>query len=159
MPPESAESANHVQDQSPGTALRNSKAMTKLIIAFGTFSLGLKLNIARLLLSLSPSSSTPSTHQFIPVPVPHSTQTLGMPELCRVVEEAKFTAREKRYNNPKPQPWIVLKLVVFFTIGIMGYAGYVYIGRFCLDGIRGRRDGVSKGAASEFSFFFVRSAF
>ncbi|KAL0057793.1 hypothetical protein AAF712_015551 [Marasmius tenuissimus] len=68
-----------------------------------------------------------------------------MPEICRVVEEAKFNAREKRYNNPKPQPWIVLKLVVFFTVGIMGYTGYVYIGRFCLDAIRGRRNGVSKG--------------
>ncbi|KAL0567887.1 hypothetical protein V5O48_014107 [Marasmius crinis-equi] len=69
-----------------------------------------------------------------------------MSELCRVVEEAKINAREKRYNNPKPQPWIVLKLVVFFTIGIMGYTGYVYIGRFCVDAIKNRRKGVSRGA-------------
>ncbi|GAW06737.1 zf-DHHC-domain-containing protein [Lentinula edodes] len=68
-----------------------------------------------------------------------------MPEICRVIEEAKFTAREQRAAKNKPQPWIVLKLMVFITTGIMGYAGYVYIGRFCVEIIKGRRNGASKG--------------
>ncbi|KAJ3809767.1 zf-DHHC-domain-containing protein [Lentinula aff. lateritia] len=68
-----------------------------------------------------------------------------MPEICRVIEEAKFTAREQRAAKNKPQPWIVLKLMVLITTGIMGYAGYVYIGRFCVEIIKGRRNGASKG--------------
>lgn len=55
-----------------------------------------------------------------------------MPQLCRVVEKAKYTARERRYNRAKPQPWIVLKLMVFVTTALLVYAAYVYIGRFCV---------------------------
>ncbi|KIK66341.1 hypothetical protein GYMLUDRAFT_38150 [Collybiopsis luxurians FD-317 M1] len=68
-----------------------------------------------------------------------------MTEICRVVEEAKHTAREQRAARNKPQPWIVLKLMVFITTGIMIYAGYVYIGRFCVDMILRKRSGGSKG--------------
>ncbi|KAJ3972005.1 zf-DHHC-domain-containing protein [Lentinula raphanica] len=68
-----------------------------------------------------------------------------MTEICRVIEEAKYNAREQRAAKSKPQPWIVLKLMVFITIGIMGYAAYVYIGRFCLEMIKGERIGVSEG--------------
>jgi len=39
----------------------------------------------------------------------------------------------KKAANTKGQPWIVLKLMVPLTVGIMGYVAYVYIGRFCLD--------------------------
>jgi palmitoyltransferase len=41
-------------------------------------------------------------------------------------------AREDRYARhearARPQPWIVLKMVVFLTLGLMGYAAYVYVG-------------------------------
>jgi len=78
-------------------------------------------------------------------------------QLCRVISEAKYTARSNRYNRTKPQPWLVRKLMVFVTLGIIGYTGYVYIGRFCVgilsngqhgDGM-GRR--IGRGAGSEHS--------
>lgn len=73
-----------------------------------------------------------------------------MTEICRVVDEAKYTARVQReMASNKAQPWIVLKLMVFITAAIMVYAGYVYIGRFCVNIILGKRDGVSKGAGGE----------
>ncbi|KAG7087782.1 hypothetical protein E1B28_013723 [Marasmius oreades] len=68
-----------------------------------------------------------------------------MSQVCRVVEEAKFNARDKRYKNPKPQPWIVLKLMVLFTLGIMIYTAYVYIGRFFVSILDGRVEGVGSG--------------
>ena len=41
--------------------------------------------------------------------------------------------REKRHKRrSKPQPWILLKFAVFLTLGIIGFAAYVYIGRFCV---------------------------
>ncbi|KAK7447090.1 hypothetical protein VKT23_014304 [Stygiomarasmius scandens] len=76
-------------------------------------------------------------------------------QLCRVISEAKYTARSNRYNRTKPQPWLVRKLMVFVTLGIIGYTGYVYIGRFCVgilsngqhgDGM-GRRIGRGAGIA------------
>ncbi|KAI0791040.1 zf-DHHC-domain-containing protein [Abortiporus biennis] len=56
---------------------------------------------------------------------------------CGVVERAVERSREKseRRKN-KPQPWIVLKLAVGMTAGILGYAFYVYIGRLCVPMIR-----------------------
>ncbi|KAF9262065.1 zf-DHHC-domain-containing protein [Marasmius fiardii PR-910] len=69
-----------------------------------------------------------------------------MPQICSVVEEAKFKAREKRYNNPKPQPWIALKLMVFFTLGIMIYTAYVWIGRFFISVLDRKIRGVSRGS-------------
>jgi len=39
--------------------------------------------------------------------------------------------RERRAQ--KQQPWIVLKLAVFLTIALNGYAAYVYVGIFCRD--------------------------
>lgn len=58
---------------------------------------------------------------------------------CGVIEEAAEHAREKRYNRTKPQPWIVRKLMVGVTTGIIGYAGYVYIQRLCVPMVRGER--------------------
>ncbi|KAI0651141.1 zf-DHHC-domain-containing protein [Trametes meyenii] len=52
---------------------------------------------------------------------------------CGVVEEAREKSAARR---SKPQPWIVLKLTVFITLGIIGYAFYVYIGRLCVPMIR-----------------------
>ncbi|KAI0633015.1 zf-DHHC-domain-containing protein [Trametes polyzona] len=54
-------------------------------------------------------------------------------QCCGVVEEA----REKRAaRRAKPQPWIVLKLTIPITVGIIAYAFYVYIGRLCVPMIR-----------------------
>ena len=47
-------------------------------------------------------------------------------------QEAKYRAWEIREARTEPQPWIVLKLVVGITIGIISYAAYVYIGRLCV---------------------------
>ena len=51
---------------------------------------------------------------------------------CGVIQEAKYQAREKHAQKTKPQPWIILKFTILITIGIVGFASYVYIGRFCV---------------------------
>ncbi|KAJ7258059.1 DHHC palmitoyltransferase-domain-containing protein [Mycena haematopus] len=61
---------------------------------------------------------------------------LSTPTFCGTITEARLAAREKRER--KPQPWAVRKLTVALTLGIMGYAGYVYAGRFA---VRLMRDG------------------
>ena len=72
------------------------------------------------------------------------------PRCCGVVQEVVDEARMKKAANTKGKPWIVLKLMVPLTVGIMGYAAYVYIGRFCLDMIRGREGAEgSRSAGSE----------
>ena len=38
--------------------------------------------------------------------------------------------RDKRRS--KPQPWIILKFTPFFNLGIIGFATYVYVDRFCV---------------------------
>lgn len=64
---------------------------------------------------------------------------------CGVVEESVSRSREKRdKRREKPQPWIVLKMTIGLTLGIMGYAFYVYIGRLCLPMIR-HNDGAING--------------
>jgi hypothetical protein len=72
---------------------------------------------------------------------------------CGVIEEATYQAREKRERQTKGQSWVVLKLMIGFTLGIMGYSTYVYIGRFCLKMIQ-RREGAggSRGTGSEYPF-------
>ena len=41
--------------------------------------------------------------------------------------------REKRRKRrSKPQPWILLKFAIFLTLGIIGFATYVYVDRFCV---------------------------
>jgi palmitoyltransferase len=55
---------------------------------------------------------------------------------CAVIEEAADQAHERRFNRTKKQPWIVLKMMVFFTAGVMGYTAYVYLGRLCANMIR-----------------------
>ncbi|KIM41877.1 hypothetical protein M413DRAFT_27435 [Hebeloma cylindrosporum] len=55
-----------------------------------------------------------------------------------VIEEAADTARKKQLDRTKPQPWIVRKLMIAVTLGLMGYAAYVYIQFLCLPMIRGQ---------------------
>lgn len=41
--------------------------------------------------------------------------------------------QEKRHKRRStPQPWILLKLAVFLNLGIIGFATYVYVDRFCV---------------------------
>lgn len=69
---------------------------------------------------------------------------------CGVIQETKYQVREKRAQREGPQSWIALKLTIFVAIGIMGYAAYVYIGRFCVPMIRGDPDALgSRALASE----------
>jgi len=53
------------------------------------------------------------------------------------VQETRYAVKARRESRTKPQAWLVRKLMVAITVGIMGYAGYVYIGRFTLGMING----------------------
>lgn len=79
---------------------------------------------------------------------------------CGVIEQARYEARAKQYARTAPQPWIVLKLMVGVTVGIMAYSAYVYIGRFCVGmikhGRRSRSGSGSEGMGSECHCFCVR---
>ncbi|KAJ6465743.1 hypothetical protein C8R45DRAFT_1022218, partial [Mycena sanguinolenta] len=68
---------------------------------------------------------------------------LDKPTFCGTITTAR-ERREKRLS--KPQPWLVRKLTVPLTAGIMRYAGYVYAGRFAVRLMRGgrRREYISK---------------
>lgn len=56
---------------------------------------------------------------------------------CGILEEAANRSLERRATRrEKPQPWIVLKFAVGLTSGIIAYAFYVYVGRFCVPMIR-----------------------
>ncbi|EIN05184.1 zf-DHHC-domain-containing protein [Punctularia strigosozonata HHB-11173 SS5] len=72
---------------------------------------------------------------------------------CGIVAESARAARQRRYARQKKQPWIVLKLAVFITVGIMVYACYVYIGRFCVPMIH--RSSGALGSRSEGIAFLV----
>ncbi|KAF8920141.1 DHHC palmitoyltransferase-domain-containing protein [Mucidula mucida] len=65
--------------------------------------------------------------------------------ICRVIEDAKYEAREKRATRDTPPPWITVKLMVPITFGIMVYAAYVYIGRLCVPAIRQRSSVLDRG--------------
>ncbi|KAF8064338.1 DHHC palmitoyltransferase-domain-containing protein [Lyophyllum atratum] len=78
------------------------------------------------------------------------------PTCCGVIEEAAYRSREKRAARTKPQPWIVRKLMVAFTLGIMGYSAYVFVGRLCVDMIR-RRDGVGGSRGTGIALLVVFS--
>ncbi|KAF5334879.1 hypothetical protein D9611_010041 [Ephemerocybe angulata] len=68
----------------------------------------------------------------IPPPHPRARpEEAPTPTCCGVVQESVERAREDRYGPQAaatPQPWVVLKMAVAITFGLMGYAAYVYIG-------------------------------
>ncbi|KAJ7645337.1 DHHC palmitoyltransferase-domain-containing protein [Mycena rosella] len=66
---------------------------------------------------------------------------LDKPTFCGTIAEARYQRREVRAR--KPQPWVVRKLMVVVTLGIMGYTAYVYSGRFAVRLMHGgrRREG------------------
>ncbi|KAF6749698.1 hypothetical protein DFP72DRAFT_535091 [Ephemerocybe angulata] len=73
----------------------------------------------------------PQAHPPPSVPPQPQTEEAQTPTCCGVVQESVERAREDRYGPQaaaKPQPWVVLKMAVAITFGLMGYAAYVYIG-------------------------------
>ena len=78
-----------------------------------------------------------------------------------MVEDAALKSRQRRdKRRDKPQPWIALKFAVAFTSALIGYASYVYIGRFCVPMIRkdhgalgGRRIGSESTNTKHGTFF------
>jgi len=75
---------------------------------------------------------------------------------CGVVQEAASKSRAKsEARRNKPQPWIALKIAVVFTFGIMCYAVYVYVARFCVKMIRdGRGELGGRGVGIAFVTIF-----
>jgi palmitoyltransferase len=55
--------------------------------------------------------------------------------VSEIVAESNAKRRARRANQTPP-PWIILKLAVFITLGIIVYASYVYIGRLCVPMLR-----------------------
>lgn len=91
-------------------------------------------------------------------PLEEAVPQMSEHQCCGVVEEAAFQAREKRADS-QPQPWVAQKMVVVLTLGIMGYAGYVYMGRFCKSIIKQDQQSSSgRATGSELLFYFI-SAF
>ncbi|KAF8660702.1 hypothetical protein AX16_001569 [Volvariella volvacea WC 439] len=58
---------------------------------------------------------------------------------CGVTQDLKVVVAEKR-NSDRPKPWIARKFMIVVTLGVMGYAAYVFIGRLCLQMLRRDRD-------------------
>ena len=62
----------------------------------------------------------------------------------------KPSAHEKSKRRRSGQPWILKKLIVIITLGVMVYGAYVYLGRLCVPMIRRRNDaGAGRGTGSE----------
>ncbi|KAJ7726840.1 DHHC palmitoyltransferase-domain-containing protein [Mycena maculata] len=74
---------------------------------------------------------------------PRDKQALSSPTCCGTISEARYAVRERRESRGH-QPWVVRKLMVVVTLGIMGYTGYVYAGRFAVRLLHGgrRADGI-----------------
>lgn len=69
---------------------------------------------------------------------------------CGVVEEAAATVHEKRAKRTTPQPWAIRKFMVVVSFGIIGYVGYVYIGRLCEPMIKRKSNaGAGRSTGSE----------
>ena len=69
---------------------------------------------------------------------------------CGVIEESVAAVHEKRERRRSAQPWLIRKFMIVITLGILGYAAYVYIGRFCVPMIERRNGaGASRDTGSE----------
>ncbi|KIY68821.1 zf-DHHC-domain-containing protein [Cylindrobasidium torrendii FP15055 ss-10] len=64
---------------------------------------------------------------------------------CAVIEESAAKSRARAEARTEPQPWLVIKLMVPITFGIMVYTAYVYIGRLCVPAIHGHYQSLSRG--------------
>lgn len=68
---------------------------------------------------------------------PPQAQSQSDARCCGAVQEATAKSVERRnQRREKPQPWIVLKMTIGITLGMIAYASYVYIGRFCVPMVR-----------------------
>ncbi|PPQ86953.1 hypothetical protein CVT26_007908 [Gymnopilus dilepis] len=85
---------------------------------------------------------------------PPSSQGAQNHKLCGVVQEAAARANERHRKRTKPQPWIVRKLMIGVTLGIMGYAAYVYIRQVCLPMVW-RREGAGAGRGTGVALLVV----
>jgi len=75
---------------------------------------------------------------------------MAQEKCCGIVKEVTTAVHEKREKRKSPQPWLVRKLMVVITSGIMGYAAYVYIGRLCVPMIKRRSSaGAGRSTGSE----------
>ncbi|KAJ7061765.1 zf-DHHC-domain-containing protein [Mycena amicta] len=82
--------------------------------------------------------------------------TLDKPSLCGTISSATYEARERRERRrQKPQPWVVLKLMLPITLGIIAYAGYVYAGRFVVRLVTGGRRGLGVGLLVPWSLLWL----
>ncbi|KAF7290273.1 Palmitoyltransferase [Mycena indigotica] len=78
------------------------------------------------------------------------------PTFCGTISEAAYTARERREaRRERPQPWVVLKLMLPIVLGILGYAAYVYAGRFVRRLVAGGRDGLGVGLLVPWSVLWL----
>ncbi|KAI0728926.1 zf-DHHC-domain-containing protein [Fomitopsis betulina] len=76
-------------------------------------------------------------------------------DCCAVIEESAMRSRERRARRKeRPMPWIVLKLAIGITVGIVGYTFYVYVGRLCVPMIR-KDEGALGGRAMGIGFLAV----
>ena len=65
--------------------------------------------------------------------------------------------QEKRHKRrSKPQPWILLKFAVFLTLGIICFAAYVYIDRFCVPMLTRKPEAMGDRAFGSESLFEKR---
>ncbi|KAH8077098.1 zf-DHHC-domain-containing protein [Cristinia sonorae] len=75
---------------------------------------------------------------------------------CGVIEESAARSRARREKRmEKPHPWVLLKLTVVVTLGIMGYAAYVYVGRFCIPMIRDNDGAIPGGRRTGIAFVVI----
>ncbi|TDL26842.1 zf-DHHC-domain-containing protein [Rickenella mellea] len=73
---------------------------------------------------------------------------------CIGFSETLEKQRIERNQRTTPQPWIARKFMIGVIIGIVGFAYYVYIARFCLPMIR-KRDNALGGKAMGITFLTV----
>ncbi|EKM52384.1 uncharacterized protein PHACADRAFT_260719 [Phanerochaete carnosa HHB-10118-sp] len=74
---------------------------------------------------------------------------------CGIIQEATTKSMERRSKRKESaQPWIVLKITIGITLGIISYASYVYIGRFCVPMLK-RNSGILGGRRFGIPFLVI----
>ena len=75
---------------------------------------------------------------------------------CGVVGESES---ETRKNRQRPQPWVIRKIWIPFTLGIMGYSGYAYIARLCLPMIKRTHGALGSRATGSVLFDLIHVSY
>ena len=85
--------------------------------------------------------------------LPSGSSIMTQGKCCGVQERAAALEKRGKRTSGKLK-WIVQKLVVVITLGIMAYTAYVYIGRLCVPMIKRESDaGAGRGTGSECQCF------